>query len=143
MDAGQLIEHAGERRRHRRVRVYDRARLVAAVDAEMQIELRRGLELARDDPPVEVHDRHLLRLEAPELSAGRGDRYAVSRRALMLPAVPMTSPSAASRRLAAATCLRSSSSVTAGANLHDLKSRILLSTTRAASCGLRSALPRR
>jgi hypothetical protein len=33
--------------------VYDRARLVAAVDAGMQIKLRRRLEFAGEGPPIE------------------------------------------------------------------------------------------
>ena len=44
--AGQLVEHARERGRHRRVGVHDRAGVVAAVDAEVQVELGGGRELA-------------------------------------------------------------------------------------------------
>ena len=106
VDAGQLVEHARQRGRHRRVRVHDRAGVVAAVDAEVQVELGGRRELAVDLPPVQVDDAHLLGLELGEHRAGGRDRHLVPARALTLPAVPSTSPSAASRRPAAATCSR-------------------------------------
>ena len=73
----------------------------APVHAEVQPELRGGLELAVHEGAVEIHDAHLL---GPELGQHRA-RWVTpppgrSRRALRFPAVPSTSPSAASERAA-------------------------------------------
>ena len=74
VDAGQLVEHAGERGRHRRVGVDDGAGVEALVDAEVQVELGGRLELALDQRAVAVDDRDLLGLELGEHGPGRRDR---------------------------------------------------------------------
>src|SRR5436305_760898 len=75
VDARQLVlEDTGERGGHRRVRVDDRARVVAAVDPEMQVELRRRRELARDYLTVEVDHGHLVRCGVRKHGTGRADR---------------------------------------------------------------------
>ena len=54
--------------------VNHRAGVVAAVDAQVQVELGGRRELAVDEPPVEVHDAHLLGLELGQHRAGGRDR---------------------------------------------------------------------
>ena len=52
MDArAARLEHARQRGGHRRVGVHDRAGVVAAVDAQVKVDLGRGRELAVDLPP--------------------------------------------------------------------------------------------
>ena len=58
--------------------VHDGAGVVAAVDAQVQVELRGGRELAVDLPAVQVHDAHLLGLELGEHGAGGRDRHLVA-----------------------------------------------------------------
>ena len=98
MDARQLVEHARERGRHGRVRVDDRAGVVARVDAEVQVELggrreRRRRPTRRRGRPPRRRRRRARRARAPVgVIATRSPA-----RAQTLPEVPATSPSAASR----------------------------------------------
>ncbi len=48
--------------------------LVAAVDAQMQVELRCRLQVPSDESAVEIDDRDLLGVELGEGGAGRRDR---------------------------------------------------------------------
>ena len=108
VNAGQLIEHAGERRRHRRMGVDDGARVEALVEAQVQPEL--GGRLAAVPRPAAPSGRRPRPARARARPAGRRSASPPPARcaaALTLPAVPSTSPSAASRRAAAATASRS------------------------------------
>ena len=80
MDTGQLaVEDAGERRRLRRVGVHDCAGVVAAVDAQVQVELRGGGEAAAEHAAVvQGDDGDLVGPQGGERRAGRGDRHAVA-----------------------------------------------------------------
>ena len=74
VDARQLVEHARQRGRDRRVRVHDCADLVARGRRRGAGRPRRS---ARAPPPpraVEIDDRHLLGLELREHGARRRDR---------------------------------------------------------------------
>src|SRR5436309_1004764 len=75
MHAGELVQHARKRRRHRRVRMDDGAGLVAPVDTEVEAELGARLELAFHEAPLEVDDADLLGSQALELSPARRDRH--------------------------------------------------------------------
>ena len=74
MDAGELIEHAAERRRDRRVRVDHGARAVAPVDGQMEVELGGRLQVAVDDLAVEVDDAYPVRVQVREHAARGRDR---------------------------------------------------------------------
>ena len=69
---GQLIEHAGQRRGHRGMRVHDGSGTVAAVDAEVQLQLGGGGTRPVHVSAVEVDDGDLVLVElaaAPRRSA--------------------------------------------------------------------------
>ena len=75
VDERQLIEHAGQRRAHGTVGVDDRAGLVAAVDAEVELELGGGRIVAVDGPALEVDDHDLLGRQLGKHGARGRDRH--------------------------------------------------------------------
>ena len=77
----------------------------------VQVELGGRRELALDDLPVEVDDRHLIGLELGQHRAGRRDRDVLAGARADVSRRADTSPAPASRRAAAATCSRSLSSM--------------------------------
>ena len=92
MDAGQLVEHAGERGRHRRVRVDDRTGVVAAVDAEMEVDLGGRDEVPGQHAALEVDDANVGRVEARKLGARGRDRYAPAHTCADVPGRPEHEP---------------------------------------------------
>ena len=65
MDAGQLVGHAGDGGRHRRVRVHDGAGVEVAVDGEVQGKLGGRQQRPVDERAVEVDDRELVSVSVP------------------------------------------------------------------------------
>ena len=88
-----------------------RLRAVTLVDAQVQIELRGRRQFALHVLAVQLDDRDLLGPQILERGAGRGDRHEVIGAPADVSSRPATSPSAATRRAAAATCSRSRSSI--------------------------------
>ena len=78
VDARHLVDDAGERGGGRRVGVHDAAGVVALVNAEVQLDLRRRLERPVDERPVAVDDGHLVGGQIGEDAAGRRDRHVVA-----------------------------------------------------------------
>ena len=82
MDDGQLVDDGADRDADRGVDVHDGvdtgARRVGAVEAEVEVDLRGGLEVALDHGPVEVEHHDLVLGDAAQHRAGRGDRHAVA-----------------------------------------------------------------
>jgi hypothetical protein len=58
--------------------VDDRAGVVAAVDAKVQIQLRGRLQVSRDELAIEVDDRDLIWAELLQCGARRRDRHQLS-----------------------------------------------------------------
>ncbi len=82
VDERQLVEHAGQRRGDRAVGVDDGAGLVAAVGAEVQLELGGRREVTVDGLAVEIDDHDLTGLELGQDRAGgrHGHELADARR---------------------------------------------------------------